>query len=1039
LFKNIIFTNIFKFFDEPFDSFTNKPNYNETSVKNDLEFIQKFRNQYFAKRTENEPIICQRNVNDCNIMIFFNLFIELLNIVYKSDEEFNNKYFDEYNESDDLIKRLINVIDKNVIDNIVINTSGDFKTTTVLEKIFELIINGDQNKNWNTDYEKYILLTDPKYFTCIIKKIINEATNVTKDKYADKYADNIMILKKIPACLNIIKKYIIDTNLEPQNVEPQNVEPQNNRSIENINKKFSKILYGCNYINLSKSVNSTNTAVFIENEEKLRAKLAQAAKQPAEPTQAANQPAQAANQPAQTAKKHENEKKKEKITKGTQKTEIKKKETILEKELKRLNSKINNDKHIDYIFFIKLIMNFLLSIDKTIDLYSNLVSISLIKENIIALLGMYYNEFLLDDININLFPIAKKTHTLKIQQISTIQTDIDEKIIVNAGKFKVLHWDMAVIKNDADIQLEKYPNCGEATIYNFYRYLLFDNNQDKITLENIKKLNDKYPNNKLHEYFNNDLSNLTNDDQTELLKKKLNSFSNLLVDIKATSIVDKNPEYNFKYLTRNLYEVAGSFENLKKSTKFLLGVNDVPDNNVIFENVIKLFGKKITTPFTEEGGMLDTNLKFSLSSSHGQVDNLNDNIEYLNNYISILLRNKIFNSELLEYIYINNYYVNIMGIQAINLSITLQEFEKLIKYNFINNVNPIIKIENIDDIIEIDMILTDFDKWKKSKNLNKLVYKLTKFIRLFLNMHKRDTPEMIRLIKTVNFKNVSEIIDVFFQVQPGQLNNCYNITFHNEYNEPILDNTLLNCKIVKFGEQYNQQITANILPKCSQIYFGFDFNQPILKNTLNNCELVSFKDGTFDQPININTLNNCNTLILSNYFDNDIEVNALPNCKNIIFGMKYDKPIGMALTHIKQITFGKWFNQTIEKDNLKNCENITFGDYYNQPLTVLQNCTELTFGNDFNQPLTVGAFDKCVIVNFGNEFDQKLDDNTFPNVSYVIINNNNYINKFNLNAFPKLLAKVENSESINAYIKLQNDIDIGNEIVKIFNARNSII
>ena len=111
-----------------------------------------------------------------------------------------------------------------------------------------------------------------------------------------------------------------------------------------------------------------------------------------------------------------------------------------------------------------------------------------------------------------------------------------------------------------------FPDCGERTLMNFFKYLLFDIKEGYITKENLEQFNGKYQGNLLKEIFNDGLISYVNDrEQTEYLYGKRDDF--------ATLLSEYSKKINSSIFVSGVCELKPSVENVLKMVYFLVNGN----------------------------------------------------------------------------------------------------------------------------------------------------------------------------------------------------------------------------------------------------------------------------------------------------------------------------------------------------------------------------------------------------------------------------------------------------------------------------------
>ena len=176
-----------------------------------------------------------------------------------------------------------------------------------------------------------------------------------------------------------------------------------------------------------------------------------------------------------------------------------------------------------------------------------------------------------------------------------------------------------------------FPDCGERTLMNFFKYLLFDIKEGYITKENLEQFNGKYQGNLLKEIFNAGLIIYVNDlEQTEYLTNKKDKFATLLT---------KYP--NKEIFHRGFCELKPSSENVFKMIYFLLhGEENVDESTPAFIlDLLVAFGKDGEFKDNNNTLIIDQDIKITFNINHGDLSFLkyNESELYFENTKLILL------------------------------------------------------------------------------------------------------------------------------------------------------------------------------------------------------------------------------------------------------------------------------------------------------------------------------------------------------------------------------------------------------------------
>ena len=237
-----------------------------------------------------------------------------------------------------------------------------------------------------------------------------------------------------------------------------------------------------------------------------------------------------------------------------------------------LKKTINKEKYFHFNTFLKVMIKFFQETNKLREKFieNNLVLCNEVIKSIVLKTYVHYLNLQNNDI---LFPVSVKTHINKFNKLLpayVINSDYED-----LSKTR----DDFIISPDGRIVYKEYsfPSCGESTLLNLLRYMLFDKEQHKITTENIQKLKGLFPDNLLTEEIEIDgikskkifdieeLKDKNNKQQTQLLKEqKLNDFAVKIYAYKNEKIYNKG----------KICEIKPNFINSMAALYFLLTRKD---------------------------------------------------------------------------------------------------------------------------------------------------------------------------------------------------------------------------------------------------------------------------------------------------------------------------------------------------------------------------------------------------------------------------------------------------------------------------------
>lgn len=255
---------------------------------------------------------------------------------------------------------------------------------------------------------------------------------------------------------------------------------------------------------------------------------------------------------------------------------------------KKIPTKINYSKHMVLFKFIVLITEFLIKINNIKHEFIK-YKIYFYKEFIKIIIGQCYFSILNELQSDNKLPISLVSHLNKYKLLNT-------EVNPNINLFIESEKTMLYLIKDKKIQITllsgtySFVSCGESTLLNLIKYLLFDiTDNSKITQKYIDILNTQYPKNILTDIFNVSLVVLPDENtQTLYLEDNLDKF--------VTLVASHNNIYD-KILYNNGYaELNPTFINSIKILCKLLGIEQIKnleEAKTILNEISIIFHKKI--------------------------------------------------------------------------------------------------------------------------------------------------------------------------------------------------------------------------------------------------------------------------------------------------------------------------------------------------------------------------------------------------------------------------------------------------------------
>ena len=221
--------------------------------------------------------------------------------------------------------------------------------------------------------------------------------------------------------------------------------------------------------------------------------------------------------------------------------------------VKKINNYLNtNDRNIVLLNFIKEIQKLLLTLA---DIRTEFIENGVVCyfHWIKKLFGQCYYNYLKELSNNSCLPISLKTHRDSYLQNNKLR---DEKIKIDMLYPEILPM-LLISERKINVVIDETRNvyfnsCGESNLFNLLKYLLYDERENKITIEKLSIL-DRISRTKIifSEIFIETFSQLNTDiEQTKYLEDKLQSFALLISTV-------SNPEN----VNEEIYNINGLIEN----------------------------------------------------------------------------------------------------------------------------------------------------------------------------------------------------------------------------------------------------------------------------------------------------------------------------------------------------------------------------------------------------------------------------------------------------------------------------------------------
>jgi hypothetical protein len=903
----------------------------------DPTYFQKF---YFKHE---QQYITQNSVNVCSTMIFFNLFVELLDIVNRGPDVFVKSvintnltvYIDETLEknkpSKPLKDKIDSIFDTQSKNNTKKNNNTKSKTKKSKEPLFATVYNKLQDErktqfennfmelilnilieckvfddvNNNIDIDLVIeYIKNNNYLLYVIKKIIesnNSNIKTISTKLNKKSKDIIISSLCISSLFNSLKlRY----------------------NAENKIKLYKKIVYGLNYLNTAKLYRA-----LLSKHEKIN------------------------------EIKSNNDKKDQKQKKIYE---------DMKKDLNKLNLNIVTNEFEHFYTLIRSLHEMIVSISdikfKQLLDYKYCIYYDTFNYRFTS---MIFQSYFIDLLKIDytpLFPLALQSFKTKfnLYDFKNFGSRIVDKMIINIkilnnnNDFIIIKQLMSAHINYNGVNID-FANCVETCLYNTIRYLLSDLKKRTISSELIGKI----PGGNLIDNITNKL--ISNNNHSEYLEE----FTLLTVNHPIL-------EYYKKY-DNIKYELYGDINNFTKALSILLNMK-YNDSIKPLENLILIFNyfdKNILPSSNDEKVYLSDKYCLLLYRMHADF-NVNVETEDLEQYFTLFNNRLYYHKSIFGHLreYYGSYEKPFLDIEEYSEHcVKIESLPKRLTQNICTDISNINTYHNTF-INKLDTPITDIELLKKLKQFE---------IILNLNTEVEITPEYINnctdlvdfngIFSNDSFNNITFMkLDMSFNNPLPPLPNCKKLIFDRYFNQPL--NILPKLKTLITGYSFNQNI-VNILPECEYIDLGEKFNSDIDKNALPKVKILTcdrFSD--FNKPIK--NLPECEKIYLGNNFNSNISINALPKATDIELGA-YNLPILKNMfpkcTYLK---LSPEFNSIVEEGSLPNANMI------------------VNFGLDKSLSLVPNILPMVEEIRFNENFNSNIEINSLPNAVNISILNKNY-------------------------------------------------
>jgi hypothetical protein len=365
-------------------------------------------------------------------------------------------------------------------------------------------------------------------------------------------------------------------------------------------------------------------------------------------------------------------------------------------------------------------------------------------------------------------PISVKSHIAKYLKDATKDTRLEK--IINL-KFKILPQTTVIVETN-NSGICSFVNCGERTLLNFFKYLLYDKTKEYITPENIDLLNDKYPANLLNTLFD-ELKKFTSEEaQFDYLLTKQNDFAKLM------SKYSSKGSNKIMFAKLGKYEINPSFDNSKKMIFFLLSDKILPDtpSDDEFSQLLKIFGKEFKKN-QDDNIIIDEFIEFSFKYNHAEL--------------------KLINYKNISYYVIYDLLLHII-IEKLNFE---DDFNQLFSGTY-NNLKKIIFGSSFNQSLD-GLTIPNIEEIKFGSSFNQSLDRLS-----------------IPNIKEITFG------DGFNHLFSGTYNYLKKIILGHSFNQSLNELIIPNIEEITFGDGFNQ-LFSGTYNNLKKITFGDGFNQSL--------------------------------------------------------------------------------------------------------------------------------------------------------------------------------------------------------------------
>jgi len=228
--------------------------------------------------------------------------------------------------------------------------------------------------------------------------------------------------------------------------------------------------------------------------------------------------------------------------------------------------------------------------------------------------------------------------------------------------------------------------------------------------------------------------------------------------------------------------------------------------------------------------------------------------------------------------------------------------------------------------------------------------------------------------------------------------NYKHIIFIDEsnFNQPLEKGQFPEVEVIHFGKEFDQFIPLSALPKCKGIIFtvNSNFSRKIVEGQFPEAEEIYFGKN-FNESIDQNALTKCKKIIFreNSKFNKPLKSRQFPQVEEICFGNEFNESIHQnALPNCKKIIFieESKFNKELTTGHFQKVEEIEFGDIFNQTINknALPKCKKIIFGKNFNKELVAGQFLKVEEIHFGKNFNSNIAQSALPKCKKITFTKN---------------------------------------------------